>query len=67
MIRPEGTNMNGLNESYVESIIRKASLGKLTTGQAAAKLGISKQYVNRLKRAYAEKGAAANGTNSDIF
>jgi len=59
--------MNGLNESYVESIIRKASLGKLTTGQAAAKLGISKQYVNRLKRAYAEKGAAANGTNSDIF
>ena len=51
--------MNGLNESYVESIIRKASLGKLTTGQAAAKLGISKQYVNRLKRAYAEKGAVA--------
>ncbi len=51
--------MNGLNDSYVESIIKKASSGKLTTGQAAAKLGISKQYVNRLKNAYAEKGTAA--------
>ena len=51
--------MNGLNDSYVESIIRKASSGKLTTGQAAAKLGVSKQYVNRLKKSYATKGAAA--------
>ena len=51
--------MNGLNDSYVESIIRKASSGKLTTGQAAAKLGVSKQYVNRLKKSYAAKGAAA--------
>ncbi|MDY6071247.1 MAG: ISNCY family transposase [Bacilli bacterium] len=53
--------MNGLNDTYVESVIRKAKEGKLTTGQAAAKLGISKQYVNRLKRAYAEKGASAFG------
>ena len=51
--------MNGLNDSYVESIIRKASSGKLATGQAAAKLGVSKQYVNRLKKAYAAKGVAA--------
>ena len=51
--------MNGLNESYVESIVRKAIAGRLTTGQAAAKLGVTKQYVNRLKKAYAEKGAAA--------
>ena len=51
--------MNGLNGSYVESIIRKAISGKLTTAQAAAKLGISKQYANKLKRAYAEKGANA--------
>ena len=51
--------MNGLNDSYVESIIRKASSGKLTTGQAAAKLGITKQYVNKLKKSYAAKRAAA--------
>ena len=51
--------MNGLNDSYVESISRKASSGKLTAGQAAAKLGVSKQYVNRLKRSYAAKGVAA--------
>ena len=51
--------MNGLNDSYVESIIRKASSGKLTTGQAAAKLGITKQYVNKLKKSYAAKGATA--------
>ncbi len=51
--------MNGLNDSYVESIIRKASSGKLTTGQAAAKLGVSKQYVNRLKKSYAERGPSA--------
>ena len=48
--------MNGFNDAYVESVIKKAISGKLTTGQAAAKLGISKQYVNRLKKAYSEKG-----------
>lgn len=48
--------MNGLNDAYVESVIKKAISGKLKTGQAAAKLGISKQYVNRLKKAYSEKG-----------
>jgi transposase len=51
--------MKGLNDAYVESVIKKAISGKLETGQAAAKLGISKQYVNRLKKAYAEKGASA--------
>ena len=53
--------MKGLNDAYVESVIRKSKDGKLTTGQAAAKLGITKQYVNRLKKAYAEKGASAFG------
>jgi transposase len=48
--------MNGLNDAYVESVIKKAISGKLKTGQAAAKLGISKQYVNRLKKSYSEKG-----------
>ena len=42
MIRSEGQAMNGLNDTYVESVIRKAKEGKLTTGQAAAKLGVSK-------------------------
>lgn len=50
--------MNGLNDAYVESVIKKTISGKLKTGQAAAKLGISKQYVNRLKKAYSEKGPA---------
>ena len=48
--------MNGHNDAYVESVIKKAISGRLKTGQAAAKLGISKQYVNRLKKAYSEKG-----------
>lgn len=48
--------MNGLNDSYVESVIRKAIAGRLSTGQAAAKLGVTKQYVNRLKKAYSAKG-----------
>lgn len=32
--------MNGLNPAYVESVIRKAKEGKLTTGQAAVKPGM---------------------------
>lgn len=51
--------MNGLNDSFVESVIKKAIAGKLSTGQAAARLGVSKQYVNKLKKSYAAKGAAA--------
>ena len=31
--------MNGLNDFYVESIIRKASSGKLTNGQAEIDTG----------------------------
>ena len=48
--------MNELNDAYVEKKKKKAISGKLKTGQAAAKLGISKQYVNRRKKAYSEKG-----------
>ena len=51
--------MNGLNDAYVESVIRKAISGKLSTGQATAKPGVTKQYVSKLKRAYAKKGASA--------
>ena len=31
--------MNGLNPAYAESVIRKASSGKLTTGQAETHTG----------------------------
>ena len=51
--------MNKLNNAYVEAVIKKASKGKLTTGQAASKLGISKQYVNKLKKRYEAEGVKA--------
>ena len=51
--------MNGLNDAYVESAIKKAIAGKLTTGQAAAKLGVTKQYVNKPKKSYAAREVAA--------
>lgn len=51
--------MNKLNNSYVEAIIKKAIAKKITTGNAAAKLGITKQYVNRLKKEYAVEGITA--------
>ena len=35
--------MNGLSDACVESVIKKAISGELTTGQAAAKLGVTKQ------------------------
>ena len=38
MIRPGEQTMNGLNDAYVESVIKKAISGKLTIGQAAAKI-----------------------------
>ena len=53
--------MNGLNDACVESVIKKAISGKLTNGQTAPKVGISKQCVNRLERAYVEMGASAFG------
>ena len=51
--------MKGLSDEYVASAIRKAVSGRLTTRHAAARLGASRQYVNRLKRAYSEGGAQA--------
>lgn len=49
--------MKKLNSKYVESIVKKAAEGKITSRDAAAKLGVSRQYVNRLKKAYGERGA----------
>lgn len=51
--------MNNLKSSYVESIIKKAIDGSVTTRHAARKLGISRQYVNRLKKQYLAKGIKA--------
>lgn len=38
--------------------------GGMTTGQTAARLGVSKQYVNRLKKAYSERDTAFRHGNS---
>ena len=51
--------MNNLNNIYVESIVKKAIDGSITTRHAARKLGISRQYVNRLKKQYLAKGIKA--------
>ena len=51
--------MKGLNDAYVESIIKKSKDGKLPPGRR--RQSSTKQYVNRLKKAYAEKGASAFG------
>lgn len=51
--------MKKLCSKYVESVVKKAIAGKLTSRAAAAKLGVSRQYINRLKKAYGERGAAA--------
>ena len=39
--------MKGLNNAYVESIIRKAISGSISTTHVAARLGIAKQCVNK--------------------
>ena len=38
MIRPGEQTMNSLNDACVESVIKKAITGRLTPGQAAAKI-----------------------------
>ena len=48
--------MKGLSDTYVESVIRAFAEGRMTARQAAAKLGITRQYANRLRKAYAEEG-----------
>lgn len=53
--------MNGLNDSYVASIIRKAVEGKLTAGQAAAKLGVTRQKIPAGER----KGSGGKNSSKD--
>ncbi|MCR5349252.1 MAG: hypothetical protein K6E59_06590 [Bacilli bacterium] len=48
--------MSGLNDSYVESVIRKAIAGRLSTGQAAAYDG-RLWYVAEVEKRAGEKKA----------
>ena len=48
--------MKGFSDKYVESIIRKTIKGAMTAKQAAQKLEITKQYMNRLKIRYLSEG-----------
>jgi transposase len=51
--------MKGLSPRCVEGIAKEAMKGTLSTGQAAARLGCTKQYVNKLKRRYATEDPSA--------
>ncbi len=51
--------MNKLKNSYVEAIILKALNKEISTSYAACKLGVTKQYVNKLKRRYIDDGINA--------
>lgn len=44
--------MKGFSNQFVEGIIKRAIRGNISTKEAAIKLGISKQYVNKLKAKY---------------
>lgn len=44
--------MKGFSNQFVEGIIKRAVKGSISTKDAAIKLGISKQYVNKLKAKY---------------
>lgn len=51
--------MKKLSDSYVEGVIKKTTSGQLTTKAAAARLGCTRQYVNKLKSKYKAEGKAA--------
>lgn len=51
--------MNKLKNSYVEAIILKALNKEISTSYAACKLGVTKQYINKLKRRYLDDGINA--------
>jgi len=48
--------MKGFADKYVESIIRRAIRGTLSSRDAALRLGITRQYLNKLKVKYLEEG-----------
>lgn len=51
--------MKNANHKFAESVIKKAMKHEITTGQAAARLGCTKQYINKLKKKYQEEGSMA--------
>jgi len=48
--------MKGFSDNFVEGIIKRAIKGTISTKQASIQLGITKQYVNKLKLKYQETG-----------
>lgn len=48
--------MKGFSDKYVESLIRKTIKRTMTSKDAALKLGITKQYMNRLRNRYLDEG-----------
>lgn len=50
--------MKGFADKYVESIIKKTVRGTMSSRDAALKLGITKQYMNKLKARYLQEGLA---------
>ncbi len=48
--------MKGLSDKYVELIIKRTIKGSMTSKQAAQKLEVTKQYVNKLKSGINLKG-----------
>lgn len=44
--------MKGFSELFVEGIIKRAIKGTISSREAAARLGITRQYLNRLKAKY---------------
>ena len=48
--------MKGLSDKYVELIIKRTIKGSMTSKQAAQKLEVTKQYVNKLKIRYQSEG-----------
>lgn len=48
--------MKGFSDRFVEGIVKRAIKGTISTREAATKLGISRQYLNRLKTKYRAVG-----------
>ena len=44
--------MKGFSDRFVEGIIKRAIKGTISSREAAARLGITRQYLNKLKAKY---------------
>lgn len=50
--------MKGFSDTFVEGIIKRAINGTITTRQAVTQLGVSKQYINKIKKKYLIEGVS---------